>query len=409
MTNIPAEFRFSLRVLAKSPGASAVAVLALALGIGVNASSFTAVNTIVLHPWPFPNLERVVTLWETIPKLRTEWDAVSPANFLDWQQQSHALERMAAYRGWDANLTGVDDPEQVQSCLVSPGFFELLGIKPVLGRSFFDEEAEPGRDGAVVVSRGFWQRRLASAPDAVGRRLFLNGRSYTVIGVMPEDFDFPLATEIWAPLSLSAEQGNERAGRSLMVLGRLKPGVSLAQARAESETIARRLERQYPATNESRGVAVVRLREVTNAISDHFALTLEGAAIFVLLLACANVANLQLARASARQKEIAVRTALGASRYRIARQLLVESVVIALMGGALGLVLADWNVDWTRSSIPAQVYRWMAGIRNMRIDSTAVVFTLGASLVAGVVCSLPAMFQLLHHRSAPDLMQGLKE
>ncbi|HKW96162.1 MAG TPA: ABC transporter permease [Bryobacteraceae bacterium] len=409
MNSIWQELRYSIRVLAKGPGVTAVAVLALALGIGVNASSFTAVKTMVLKPWPFPDLDRVVTLWETIPKLRTELDTVAPANFLDWQRQSRSFERMAAYRGWDANLTGVDEPEQVQGSLVSPGFFSLLGIRPALGRTFLDEEAEPGRDAVVVVSHGFWQRRQASAPDAINRKLMLNGRSYTVIGVMPDEFDFPLRNEIWAPLAMNAAEKNERAARNLMVLGRLKPAVSLAQARAESETIARRLEQQYPGTNESRTISILRLREVTNNVADHFVLTLLGAAGFVLLLACANVANLQLARASARQKEIALRTALGANRYRIARQLLVESIVIALFAGVLGLVLADWNVGWTRNGFPAQVYRWMAGLRTMHIDSTIVAFTLAASLVAGTLCSLPAMVQLLRRGSADGLSGVLRE
>jgi putative ABC transport system permease protein len=325
MNEILRDFRYALRGLIKSPAVTAVTVLALALGIGVNTSSFTAVNAIVLHPRPYPHLEQIMTLWETLPKLRAERDTVSPANFLDWKEQSRSFQQIAAYRRWDVSLTGVEDPERIQGYLVSPGFFTLLGMEPILGRTFSDDEAEPAHDSIVVVSQGFWQRRLASAPDAVGRRISLGGRRYMIVGVMPFDFDLPLATDLWAPLALTSEEKNQRAARNLVVLARLKREIPVAQARAEMETIARRLQRQYPQSNEARGVLVVPLRELTNSVAGRFVLILMACAAFVLLLACCNVANLQLARAAARQKEIALRTALGASRFRIARHLLVES------------------------------------------------------------------------------------
>jgi putative ABC transport system permease protein len=409
VTHLLRDFRDAGRSLANSPGVTAIAVLALALGIGVNTSSFTAVNTIVLHPLAYPHQERIMTLWESIPKLRAERDAVAPANFLDWQAQSTVFEQMAAYRSWSANLTGFDDPERIEGCLATPSFFALLGLKPMLGRTFLDEEAEPGRDGVVVVSRGFWQRRLASAADAVGRTISLNGRSYTVVGVMPEDFDYPLATDLWAPLALTNEEKNQRVGRTLAVLARLKPGIPVAKARADMETIGRRLEQRYPKTNEARGVLVTPLRELTNQVADRFVLILMSAAIFVLLLACANVANLQLARATGQQREIAVRAALGASRFQIARQLIAQTVSLSLLGGCLGLLLADWHVNWTRSSFPPAVMRWMAGMKNMRIDASVLVFTLAASIIAGVVCGLPAIWQLLRRTTGLDLNVLLKE
>jgi putative ABC transport system permease protein len=407
--NLVRDFRFAGRVLSRSPGATAVAVLALAVGIGVNASCFVWLDALVLYPLPFPNLERIMTLWETIPKLRAERDAVAPANFLDWKEQSRSFDQMAAYQPWDVNLTGVGDPERVQACLVSPRFFALLGMKPVLGRTFLNDEAEPARDGVVVLSHGFWQRRLASAPDAVGKQLSLGGRGYTVVGVMPADFDFPLATELWAPLTFAGEEKSERAVHNLLVLGRLKSGTPMAHARAEMETIARRLEQQYPQTNEARSVKIVPVRELTNNVTDRFVMMLVGAAVFVLLLACANVANLQLARATARQQEMAVRAALGASRFHIARQLIVESIVIASLGGGLGLWLAIWNVDFQRSNVPAQVLKWVAGMRNLHIDASAVIFTLAASLVAGILCSLPSIGQLLFGKTIAGLAEALKE
>jgi len=394
-------------MLAKTPGVTAVAVLALALGIGVNASCFLWLNALVLHPLPFPQIERVMTLWETIPKLRAERDAVAPANFLDWLSQSHSFERIAAYRGWDATLTGVDDPERVQAFQVTPAFFPLLGMKPVLGRTFSSDEAEPGHDAVVVVSHSFWKQRLAAAPDAIGRKISLAGRTYTVVGVMPDDFDFPLATELWAPLALTPEERTQRAAHSLLVLGRLKPEIPVAQTRAEMETIARRLEQQYPQTNEAREIKVVPIRELTNIGTDRFVMTLVGSALFVLLLACANVANLQLARAAGRQKEMAVRAALGASGFRITRQLLIENILLALTGGSLGLVLADWNQDWSRSTIPAEVYRWVAGMRTIHFDTADYIFTLVASLVAGILCGLPATIQTLRLRAS--FGEALKE
>jgi putative ABC transport system permease protein len=407
--NLWRDFRFAGRVLAKSPGATAVAVLALAVGIGVNASCFVWLDALVLHPLPFANLAHIMTLWETIPKLRAERDAVAPANFLDWREQSRSFDEIAAYQPWDVNLTGTGDPERIQACLASPQFFALLGMKPALGRTFLNDEAEPARDGVVVLSHGFWQRRFASAPDAVGKQLSLGGRSYTVVGVMPPDFDFPLATELWAPLAFATEDKSHRAVHNLLVLGRLKPATPVAQARAEMETIAHRLEQQYPQTNEARSVKIVPVRELTNNVTDRFVMMLVGAAAFVLLLACANVANLQLARATARQQEMAVRAALGAGRFHIARQLIVESIVIASLGGVLGLWLAIWNVDFQRSTVPAQVLKWVAGVRNLHIDASVVAFTFAASIVAGILCSLPSIGQLLIGKTTAGLAEALKE
>ena len=403
------DIRQAIRGLAKNPGITAVAVLALALGIGVNTSSFTAVNSMVLHPLAFPHQEQVMTLWETVPKLRAERDAVAPANFLDWKEQSHAFEELAAYRRWDINLTGVDEPERIQGYLVTPSFFRVLGLKPILGRTLANDEAEPGHDQVVVVSRGFWQRRLASAPDAAGKSISLGGRSYTIVGVMPEDFDYPLATDLWAPLALSNEESNQRANRSLLVLGRLKAGTPVAQAGVEMETIGRRLEQRFPLTNEARSVLVTPLLELTNTIASRFVMILLSAAIFVLLLACANVANLQLTRAVSRQKEIAIRAVLGASRIQIARQLLVETIVMALLAGLLGLCLAQWNVMWTRNSFPPSVFRWMAGLKNLHIDANVLLFTFLASLAAGILCGIPALWQLLRRANALNVNEVLKE
>ena len=403
------DFRYALRALRKAPGTTAVAALALALGIGVNTSSFMWVSALVLHPLPYAGLERIMTVWETVPKLRAGRDAVAPANFLDWRQENRAFEQMAAYQPWDANLTGTGEPERIQACLVTADFFAVLGMKPALGRSFSREEQETPSSGAVIVSHGFWQRRLASSPDAVGRSVSLDNRNYTIAGVMPAEFDYPLATELWTPLAMTPQERNQRTLRTLLVLGRLRPQVTVAEAGAAMNVIAGRLERAYPQSNESRGVAVVPLRELTNQVTDRFVLTLLGAASFVLLLACANVASLMLARATGRQRQFAVEAALGASRFRIARLLLAESTLIALLGGVLGIYQAAWNLDLSKSRIPPEILRFVAGMRNMHIDAEVAAFTLGVSVLAAVLCSLPAILLALRGNVAGDLGEALKE
>ena len=403
------DFRYALRALRRAPGTTAVAALALALGIGVNTSAFIWVSALVLHPLPYAGLERIMTVWETVPKVRAGRDAVAPTNFLDWRQENRAFEQMAAYQPWDANLTGTGEPERIQACLVTAGFFAVLGMKPTLGRSFSREEQDTPGSGAVIVSHGFWQRRLASSPDAVGRSVSLDNRNYTIAGVMPAEFDYPLATELWAPLAMTPQESNQRKLRTLLVLGRLRPHVTVTDARAAMGVIAGRLERAYPQSNESRGVAVVPVRELANEMTDRFVLTLLGAASFVLLLACANVASLMLARATSRQRQFAVEAALGASRFRIARLLLAESTLIALLGGVLGIYLAAWNLDLTKSRIPTDVLRFVFGMRNIHIDAGVALFTLAISVLAAVLCGLPAILLALRRNAASDLAETLKE
>ncbi len=387
------DIRYGFRLLAKSPGAAAVAVLALGIGIGANTASFISLKAMVLRPLPFKDLNRIVTLWEAPTKSRTERDSVAPANFVDWKEQARSYRHLAAYRWWDVNLTGVDDPERLQGFVVSPEFFPLLGMAPEIGRGFSRAEAEPGHDQVVVLSHGFWQRRFGSDRRVVGRTVSLDSRVFTVVGVMPEDFDFPLATDVWAPLALSPRERSERGARDLQVMGRLNPGVSLDEARAELTTVAGRLERQYPQTNDGRGAQVVRLLEVTNFMTDRFVIILMCSSTFVLLLACANVANIQLARSTSRAKELAVRAALGASRWRIARQLLVEALLVALAGGAVAVCLAFWDVGTMHANIPAQVYKWVSGLRELKVDGLVIGFALAASVVTGLLCGLGSVIQ----------------
>ena len=409
MNNLFRDLRLALRLMRKNSGTTAVIVLALALGIGVNSSSYITVSALVFHPLPFPRIGRVMTVWETVPRLRSERDAVAPANFLDWQRQSRSFEHLAAFQVSDVNLSGLGEPERVQACRVSPEYFAVLGRKSALGRVFRADEAEPGKALAAIVSNGFWQRHFASAGDVLGRGLSLNGQTFTIAGVMPADFDFPLGTDLWLPLALTPAEKNDRANGRLAVIGRLKPGVPVSQARAEMDTLSRRLEKQYPDTNEGRGALITPILELTNNVTDRFALMLLATAGFVLLLACANVANLQLARNEARRKEMAVRAALGAGRISIVRQLVVENLAMALAAGALGLLLAGWNLDYTRSAIPAQVRKWVAGFAGMRIDSSVVLFTLAASVVAGILCALPSFVKIVRRRSMVNVSDDLKE
>ena len=391
----------------KNPGTTAVIVLAL--GIGVNTSAYLNLRAMVLHPLPFPDINRVLTVWETVPKVHSEKDAVAPANFLDWKQQSRSFEVMAAFYGWDANLTGIGEPERLQAYQVSPEFFTVLGMKPVLGRTFRADQSEPGHSFNIVISNGFWQRRFASAPDALGRHAQINGQTYTIAGVMPKNFDFPLGTDVWAPLAMTPAQKNDRVTRNLAVIGRLKAGAPVSQARVELETLARRIEKLYPDTNEGRTVLVKPVLENINPVTDRFVSMLMATASFVLLLACANVANLQLARAMSRQKEMAVRTALGAGRMRIVCQLIIENVVIALVAGGLGLVLAQWNLNHMMSTVPPIVRKWVSGFANMQIDGPVVLFTLAASVGTGILCAVPSFLPITRRRPVSDINEALKE
>ncbi len=406
VSNLINDLRYGVRVLLKSPAATAIAVLALALGIGVNISCFISIDALVLHPLPYPHLERIMAVSETV---HTRSDAVAPADFIDFARQNRSFEQVAAYQSWAVNLTGVGNPEPIQGALVSPAFFAVLGSGAALGRTFSAGEAQPAHSGVVVVSQGFWRHQLAASPAVLGESVSLGGRRYTIVGVMQRDFDYPLSTDVWAPLAMTPPEQAQRSVHYLHVLGLLKPHVSASEASAEAELIGRRLARQYPCTNETRGMTVDSLRSLTNGVTSHFVSTLMGSAAFVLLLACANVANLQLVRAASRGKEIAVRAALGASKAQIARQLLCECVLIALLGGVLGLMLASWNLDYVKATIPAQVYMWVAGMRNMRIDFNVIVFSLALSLIAGVLCCAPAVLQLLRQRSRRDLNLALRE
>ena len=392
MSTLLQDVRYGLRMLAKNPGFTAVAVLTLALGIGANTAVFSYMNAMLFRPFSFKDLGRVVAVWETVPAQGIDHASVAPANFREWAERSRTLELLTASHGWDSNLTGDGVADRLEGFQVTPDFFRLADIAPALGRTLTDEDFKPGHEAVLVLSHGFWQRRLGGDPTIVGRSLLLDGHKTTVVGIMPAEFDYPIGADAWAPLDLSAAAA-DRSNHYLVVMGRLKAGASQSQAQAELETIAAGLGVQFPDTNAGHSVRVVGLVEDLVSGSREFLMVLSGAAIFVLLLACANVANLQLARALARQKELATRLALGADRWQITRQLLIESVLVAVLGGFAGLLLADWGVGVLRRDIPAVILQHVAGLKHVQVDATVLALTFTAALLSGILAGLaPAWF-----------------
>jgi predicted permease len=405
MTGLIQDIRYGLRMLWKRPGFTAVAVITLALGIGANTTTFSTVNAMLLRPFPFPNLDRIVTVWETAPKQDDNQLSPAPANFRDWSEQSTEIEQLAAVRGWDANLTSGSVAEHVEGSQVTENFFSLLGMPPQFGRYIGSADFHGGVAPAVVISNGFWQQHLGADPGIVGRQLLLNGQKFTVIGITSAEFDFPTGSKVWTPLDLNGSTKEDRENHYLTVFGRLKDGVSISQAQANLETIAASLGKQYPGSNAGHGVRVRNTVEDLTVGTRQFVLMLMGAAVFVLLLACANVANLQLARASDRQREIALRVALGASRWQVGRQLLVESVLLALLGSGLAIFLSGWWLDIIRRTIPPFIVEHIAGLKHLQVDSRVFVFTVLVAMLTGILAGLAPAW----HCSRPNANDTLKE
>jgi putative ABC transport system permease protein len=398
-------------MLTRRPGFTVVAVLALALGIGANSAIFSVVNAVLLRPLPYDEPERLVMVWERRPRQNRDAGPVSPADFLDWQAQSQSFASMAAYWPTEFNLTGVGEPEQISSQLVTPAFFEVLKVKAALGRTLLPEADQPGGQHVVVLSHGLWQRRFGADPGVVGRALTLNDESFTVVGVMPQGFQYPdKSTEMWTipkqvlPETSLTGKPDPTLARSLhylSVIARLREGVSVGQSQAEMEAIASRLEQQYPTENTGHTARVVSLHEQLVGDVRPALLVLLGAVGFVLLIACANVANLLLARAAARHKEMSIRTALGAGRLRLIRQMLTESGLLSCLGGACGLLLALWGVDLLVWLSPENLPR----LGEIGLDARVVGFTFAVSVLTGLVFGLAPALQA----SRLDLVSSLKE
>ncbi len=396
------DLRYGARQLARSPGFTVVAVLTLALGIGANTAIFSVVNAVLLRPLPHPEPERLTMVW--LDNRNEGWpeDLTSYPTYLDWRSQNRSFEDLAAFTPSEASLSGDGEPERVRSAVVSASYFSVLRVQPAQGRVFRPEEEVPGAEPVVVLSAGLWQRRFAGRPDILGQPINLGGNPFTVIGVMPSGFDAPARTELWLPFSGQPQQLlDARDPLWLRVIGRLKPGVPLAEAQAEMTAIARRLEQEYPDSMANLGVNLVPLHTHVVGKARPALLTILGAVLFVLLIACANVANLQLARSAARERELAVRAAIGAGRLRLVRQLLTESLLLATLGGVVGLLLAFWGVETLRGLLPATVPR----VDEIGVDTGVLLFLLGATLLTTLLFGLvPAL-----RTSRPDLNDSLKE
>ena len=384
MDTLLQDLRFGLRLLLRQPAFTLLVVLTLALGIGANTAIFSVVNGVLLRPLPFPSPERLVRVWGYHPGIGKE--TASLPDFRDWREGAPAFEHLEACASTYFNLTGPGEPERIRAARTTAGFFQALRVPAALGRTFETGEDRQGNNRVVVLSHGFWKRHLGASPEVLGRTLTLDGNPHTIIGVAPEHFRFLWNTELWAPLATEAELG--RRSDFLSVIGRLGPGATVERAQAELTAVASRLEQQYPDTNARWTAQVVPLHEELVGEARPALLVFMGAVGLVLLIACANVANLMLARSSRRQRELAVRAALGASRGRLIRQMLTESVLMALLGGMLGMLLAVWGIDVLRT---AQL-SLLPGHSEIGIDGWVLGFTLGLSLVTGVLFGLaPAL------------------
>jgi len=403
------DLRYGARALLKNPSFALIAVVTLAMGIGANTAIFTVVNAALLRGLPYREPDRLVHLWEMTPQKEFPRREASYPDFLDWRR-NQSFESMAAYSGGGFTLTGRGAPERIQGARGSADFFKALGVEPILGRAFRPGEDSPGAANVVLLSYGFWQRRFGGDAAIVGQSLTLNGSPYTVIGVLPPNFQFAPrgGAEMWTPYVPNEAQLSRRYMHGTNVIGRLKPGVSIEQATADMRVIGERIVAQYAESHTGTGIQLVPLHEEIVGGVKPILLALLCAVGFVLLIVCANVASLTLVRSAGRAPEIAIRMALGATRARVARQLLTESALLALIGGAAGLLLARWGIGALIAAIPETQLSAMPYLRGLRLDGSILAFTAGLSLLTGIVFGLAPAFQASRRELSESLKTGGK-
>ncbi len=400
------DIKFGWRAIIKSPGFTAIAVIALALGIGANTAIFSIADAFLLKPLNIPDPEHLVIVGAVRPGATSDINSVSAADFADWKQQTKSFAGMGGFQWDEVSLTGAGLPEKVQGFRVTSNLFELCSERPLYGRTFLPEEEQPGHDGVVVIGQKLWERRFGADPRIIGQEVHLDGRPYTVVGIMSRTFDFPQLAELWVPMAFTPQQWTDRKSHVMWPVAKLGPGSTIASANVEMKAIAQRFSDAYPDSNHNWGAKVesIRIFELGD-FTVQYTLMLLGAVGFVLLIVCANVANLQLVRGASRHKEMAIRMALGGSRWRLVRQLLTESVIVGLTGAALGLLFAKWAVNLVVVNMPPDVAKFIPGWYQIRMDSRAMLFTMIAGVVAGIISGLLPAFQ----GSRIDVNEALKE
>ncbi|HXI38928.1 MAG TPA: ABC transporter permease, partial [Bryobacteraceae bacterium] len=396
------DLRYAARILRKSPAFTAAAVLTLALSIGANTAIFSVVNAVLLRPLPFQNPDRLVMVWEDLSFMGFPQNTPAPANFVDWKNRNHVFTDMAAMRGDLMNLTGDGQPEEVEAKIATANFFPLIGMKPIVGRTFLPEEDRADGPRVVLLSRGLWVRRYGANSQVVGKTILLSGEKYSVIGVLPQTFNFPDPVDVWLPMAFSAQQWRRRESHFLEVVARLRDGVTVERARAEMAAIAKQLEHEYPDSNTRVGTVIIPLHDQFAGNLRFGFIVLLATVGGVLLIACANIANLLLARATGRHREMAMRIALGARRGRLVRQVLTESVLLALIGGLSGVLLASWTFEFLTKLIPLP----LAGTTTVGLNGPVLSFSIAVAMAAGILFGLAPASHISSGAIAEALKQG---